>query len=297
LSDRFIVARRCARLILVSSAYTALAAVAGAAGPGSTEKSFDTTRAPRISIINVNGNVVVRGWERAQVHAIYRVASPRAEVDIESFPPAGAAEKLRFSTHLLDWTLPGKDQVADYTLDVPVDSSLQIRNPQGSVRVEGIQSDSSVESVGGNIMVGDYAGHLSVQSIGGDIELVRTVGNVDAHSITGSLHFVSPAITRLRGATTSGRILYEGDFLEHGEYILSAYSGDVEVICPVAASYELSARTVKGKVINSMPITRRRESATPAGSAYSLLGVHNAARATVELTSFSGAIRIRPEGP
>jgi len=161
--------------------------------------------------------------------------------------------------------------------------------------VEGIQADANVQSVGGNISVRDYSGHLSVHSVAGDIELIRLSGNVDAYSITGNLHFVSPATTHLHGSTTSGRILFEGDFTDRGDYILSAYSGDIDIVCPPSASYELSAKTQKGKVINTMPMTRRRESASPLGASNSLLGTHNTGKATVELTSFSGSIHIRPQ--
>jgi hypothetical protein len=266
-----------------------------AGGEGRLEKAFDTTREPRISLLNLNGHILVRGWDKAQVHVVYTVVSPRVEVDTEILPSSGPVEKIHFTTHLLDSSLPSSEQVADYTLDVPVASSLQIRSPQGGIRVEGIQADSSVESVGGDITVRDYAGHLSVRSIAGNIDLIRLSGIVEAYSITGSLHFVSPATTKLHGSTTSGRILYEGDLMVRGDYILSTYSGDLEIICPSRASYELSARTEKGKVINTLPMTHRREPASPRDHANSLLGTHNTGKATVELTSFSGTIRIRPQ--
>jgi hypothetical protein len=265
-----------------------------AAGEGRLDKTFDTTREPRISLINLKGNILVRGWDKAQVHVVYTVDSPRVEVDSEILPNTGPAEKVHFDTHLLDSTLPANEQGADYTLDVPVGASLEIRNPQGRIRVEGMQADASVQSVGGNISIRDYSGHLLVRSVAGDIEVIRPSGNVDAYSVTGSLHFVSPATTRLHGSTTSGGILYEGDFMERGDYILSAYSGDVEIVCPPSASYELRAKTLKGKVINTMPMTRRRESASPLGASNSLLGTRNTGKANVELTSFSGNIRIRP---
>jgi hypothetical protein len=266
-----------------------------AAGEGRLEKTFDTTREPRISLNNLKGIVLVRGWDKAQVHVVYTVDSPRVEVDSEILPNTGPAEKVHFDTHLLDSTLPSNEQGADYTLDVPVGASLEIRNPQGRIRVEGMQADATVQSVGGNISIRDYSGHLSVHSVAGDIEVIRPSGNVDAYSVTGNLHFISPATTRLHASTTSGSILYEGDFTGRGDYTLSAYSGDVEIVCPPSASYELRAKTLKGKVINTMPMTHRRESASPLGASNSLLGTHNTGKANVELTSFSGNIRIRPQ--
>ena len=271
------------------------AVLMGAAGEGRVEKTFDSTRDPRISLSNLKGHVLVRGWDKAQVHVVYTMASPRVEVDSEILPNTGPAEKVHFETHLLDSTLPSTEQGADYTLDVPAGATLEIRNPQGRIRVEGMQADATVQSVSGDISIRDYSGRLSLRTVAGDIEVIRPSGNVEADSITGNLHFISPSTTRLHGTTTSGHILFEGDFMDRGDYILSAYSGDVEIVCPPSASYELRAKTLKGKVINTMPMTHRRESASPLGASNSLLGTRNTGKATVELTSFSGNIRIRPQ--
>jgi len=69
----------------------------------------------------------------------------------------------------------------------------------------------------------------------------------------------------------------------------------LDIVCPIYASYELSAKTLKGKVINTMPMTHRRESATPRDARQSLLGMYNIGRANLDLTSFSPNIRIRPQ--
>ena len=73
-----------------------------AAGSGRVEKTFDATREPRISLMNLNGHVLVRGWDKAQVHIVYTVASPSVEVDTQILPPTGSADKLHFSTTF--WT-------------------------------------------------------------------------------------------------------------------------------------------------------------------------------------------------
>ncbi|HXW15498.1 MAG TPA: hypothetical protein VEN79_13395, partial [Terriglobia bacterium] len=156
-----------------------------AAGEGRVEKTFDTTREPRISLVNLQGHVLVRGWDKAQVHVVYAVVSPRVEIDSEIIPNTGPAEKIHFDTHLLDATLPVDEQGADYTLDVPAGASLEIRNSQGKILVQGMQADASVQSVGADISIRDYSGRLMVHSVAGDIEIIRPAGNVEAYSITG----------------------------------------------------------------------------------------------------------------
>jgi DUF4097 and DUF4098 domain-containing protein YvlB len=266
-----------------------------AGGAGRHARMIETTLGPRIRITNLAGQVLVRGWDKPQVHVEYTVYSPRVEVDTELLPPTGAADKVRFTTHILDPLVSGSERAADYTLDVPVGASVEIRNPQGTVQIEKLQADAEVESVGGRIAVNDFSGHLIVRSVGGDIEILRPSGRIEAYSITGNLHFVSAATSKLRASTTSGRILYEGDFAAGGDYMLSAYSGDMDIVCPPSASFELRAKTVRGKLQNSLPLTARRRPSSPVYSGNSLLGTHNTGKATVELTSFSGAIRVRPQ--
>jgi DUF4097 and DUF4098 domain-containing protein YvlB len=239
--------------------------------------------------------VVVRGWDKSQVHAQYNVLSPRVEVDTEALPPDGPADKIHFTTHVLDPQVSGEAQTVDYLLDVPVGASLEVRNSQGSVRIERLQADTAVESVGGSIVVTDFSGYLSVRSVGGNIEIIRPAGRVQAYSITGNLRFFSPATSKLRASTTSGHILYEGDFMEGGDYMLSTYSGNMDIICPPSASFELSAKTVRGKLETALPLRPKRHPSSPLASGNSLLGTHNTGKATVELTSFNGTIRLRPQ--
>jgi hypothetical protein len=267
----------------------------GAAGALRVERTIETSADPRISLSNLKGQVTVKGWDKSQVHVVASVASPRVEVDIEPFPPRGRADKIHFTTHFLDPQMTG-DQSADYTLEVPLGSSLEIHNAEGSVQIQTLQGEASVDSVGGTIAASDVSGHLDVRSIGGDIEMVRPSGRVEARSVCGTLRLVSPTTSRIHASTTSGKIFYEGDFLPDGNYYLSDYGGDMEILTPASASFELDAKTQHGKVITDPGISftpkQHIASRLPPG-ATSFFGTHNTGKATVELKSFSGTIRVR----
>lgn len=265
-----------------------------AATPPAVEKTIATTPAPRISISNMGGKVIVKGWTRSLVHINYISSSPQMAVDTEEFPSQGPAYKVHITTYIVKGTdaQPTETGTVDYTLQIPVGSSLEIRNPQGSVQIESVRGDTSVDSLGADILVEDPGGHLSLRSVGGNIEVLRPSGRVEAYSINGNLHFVDPTSSRLHGTTTSGNIVYEGDFQPGGDYVLSDYSGDMNIICPPSASFELNAKTVRGKVDNTFPLVSRHSEAPPMPG-NSLFGTYSTGRATLELTSFSGTIHIR----
>jgi DUF4097 and DUF4098 domain-containing protein YvlB len=262
---------------------------------GPVEKTVETTPAPRISLFNPVGHVTVTGWEKSQIRIEFTTGSPQVDVDLDQLPPTGRAEKIHVTTHPLNPQMTTRDQTIDYTLEVPEGSDLEIRNSEGEIKVERIRGDASIDSVGGKIAVSNVSGHLAVRSIGGDIEVVRSAGRVEANSVNGNLRFVSPAGSQLRASTTSGKIFYEGDFLPGGNYHFSDYSGDMDILTLPSASFDLSAKTVRGKVVADpeVSVKPRRRSGSPLYGGNSLFGAHNTGAASVELTSFSGTIRIR----
>ena len=265
-----------------------------AQGTGQVERTIETTASPRVSISNLAGKVMVRGWDRSQVHIAYTITAPQVAVDTEQIPARGRADKVHFTT-LVDRSGASLSPVVDYIVQVPLGSSLEIHDPQGTVKIDSVKGDTSVDSLGSNISVVDSAGHLSIRSVGGNIEVVRPSGRVEAYSINGDLHFVNPTSSRLRGTTTSGAIVYEGDFASGGDYVLSDYSGNITVLCPPSASFELDAKTVRGKLDNQFPLVTRRPSQSYLPPGNSLFGTQVSGQATLEVTSFSGTIHIRQQ--
>lgn len=275
-------------LVILASAGVVLAGESGR-----VEKTFKTTENPRISLSNLKGTIVIRGWDKSEVHAICITTSPRVEIDCEQMPAAGEAEKVHFSTHLLDQGSASQSESADYTLDVPTGSSLDIHNPDGTITVDRVNGDQWIESVKAAVSVSDGAGHVSVRSLNGDIDLIRPTGRVEASSVMGNLVFKASTSPMVRAHTTgSGRIIFEGNFVPSGDYVLSSYQGNVEISCPASDSFELRARTVHGKVDNELQLNRK--SHVPFSYGSGLFGVHNQGDATVELSSYSGTIHLHP---
>ena len=259
-----------------------------------TERTLKTTENPRISVSNLKGTIVVRGWDKSEVHAIWLTSSPRIEVDLDQMPAAGEAEKVHFAAHLLDQPASADpSESADYTLEIPAGSSLDIHNPDGKITVEHLSGDEWIESVKASVSVTDGTGRISVRSLNGDIDLIRPTGRIEASSVMGNLSFKASASPMVRAHTTgSGRIIFEGTFVPSGDYVLSSYQGDVEINCPASDSFELRARTVHGKVNNELQLNRKNHVPFSYGSG--LFGVHNQGDATVELSSYSGTIHLRP---
>ena len=287
------------RLIAFLSAPLTLLVSAGfllAAGQGRTEKSYRAIPNCRIRISNPPGGaIVVRGWDKAEVHAVCVTNSPKVEIDSEPTPAGAEAEKLEFITHVLDIQAAPEEKRVSYELDVPKDSSLMISNPEGSISVERVSGDDWIDSVNGTISVIDGAGLIQVRSLNGDISLTRPVGHIDATSIMGNLTITGSQSQNVRAQTESGKITFDGEFLPIGDYLLKTYAGEINVICPASDSFSLEARSLHGKLDNQFKLRRRAHvpfsEVDGGGSAF---GSNKRGDASVTVKSFSGTIHVRP---
>lgn len=266
-----------------------------AAGQGRVEKSFRAIPNCRIRISNPPGGaIVVRGWDKAEVHAVCVTNSPKVEIDSEPTPSTAEAEKLEFITHVLDLQATPEEKRVSYELDVPKDSSLVISSPEGSISVEHVSGDDWIDSVNGAISVTDGAGLMQVRSLNGNINLIRPAGHVQAASIMGNVTITGSQSQNVNAQTESGKITFDGEFLPIGDYLLKTYAGDISVTCPGSDSFSLEARSLRGKLDNQFKLSRKAHIPYSGVDGASAFGSNNRGDATVTVKSYSGTIHVRP---
>lgn len=252
------------------------------------EKHFKVQAQPLITINNPNGKITVKAWTKPEVMVIADHTSDQVEVDAEQ-----TGNRVDLLTHSLSGSVSPEDMRADFEISVPEDAELQIHNDAGEVNVTNVLGDMNVETVAAGVDLEDAAGYLTVKTIGGAFECLRCAGRVEASSISGSFRFLDLRSYHVRAQTSTGNILFTGEFLPNGEYKLKNYSGVIEVRFAPGDSFDLSATSLKGKVINQAVLTppdHQQHFISKFGN--SLFGTFNAGRARVELSSFDGTINI-----
>jgi DUF4097 and DUF4098 domain-containing protein YvlB len=269
-------------------------AVTQAADPSRQEKTFDTTANPQIGLSNLMGRVVVKAWDRQQVHVLYTINSPKMSVDIDQLPQQGAAEKIHFTTRMLDPQASGSEKTVVYTLEVPIGTSLEVRNTEGQVEIDRIAGDAYLDSSGGVITISDVSGHIVANSIDGNIEILRPAGKVEAYTICGNIRFVGATGPSMRAQTTSGNITYEGDLMSGADYFFRNYRGDIDLYLPSSASFELNKATLRGKFVSDFS-SGHSQARHPYPGAHTFLGTNVSSTATVRLSSYSGNVHIHKQ--
>jgi DUF4097 and DUF4098 domain-containing protein YvlB len=286
-------------------AHLLLATAAAAALPLQGDRTTDTTFAvpagARLSLTNVAGEVVIRGWDRSQVR-VQAAHSSRETVSIEL---SGSVLRL---TPRTTRGIGGFGRIVDYQLTVPAAMAVEIQGMYADVAIEGTRGDVKVTTVEGNLTVRGGDGTIALTTINGkievrggkgrmelrstseDIEATDVEGDVLAETVSGDISLRGINARRVEAQTVSGDVEFQGTIRNDGAYTLLTHSGDITIALPDGANASVRAAVGSGDIEASFALptgermTRRRQ--------LFRLGTGSA---TIELETFSGDIRmVRP---
>lgn len=252
------------------------------------ERSFPVSKSPSVMVANYTGDVIVKGWQRQEVKVIATNYTQNVEIDTE---PIG--NKVRITTHVLDKLATAEKARVDYQIFVPEESNLDVKSNMGKVEVDNIKGDIGIEVVEASVRVQGVSGYLQARSLGSKLAITNSSGIIQTTTVSGDIFFDRLQSNSVNANSTLGNISYEGDFISPGKYIFSTNEGTIMIRCTDQASVEWDAKTVKGVIESDLPIMSKKHSpATRNSQRQSLLGTLNRGDATVQVSTFSGKIKI-----
>lgn len=252
------------------------------------EKHFKVDSRPVVTIHNPNGAVTVKAWTKSEVMVIAELASEHVNVEAQQ-----NGNRVDVATRQLTDNMSPDDFRADYQINVPQDAELQIHNDSGAVTVSSVAGNMDVETIAGDVALQDAAGYLTVATVGGAFECLRCAGHIEVNSISGSFRLLDTRSYHVHAQTSTGNILFSGEFLPNGSYRLKNYSGVIELRFLAGDSFDLTATSLKGKVNNQAKLAQSAQNfRTPKYGEAAFGTVNQAGHARVELTSFDGTINI-----
>jgi DUF4097 and DUF4098 domain-containing protein YvlB len=267
-----------------------LIASPASANPGDrVEKHFAVQSKPKITVRSSNGRIQVKAWTKNEVMVAWTNRSGKSAVDTEE-----AGNRVEITTQEAGGNISAEDLKTDFEITVPVESELHVRTDSGNVTVESVHGDMTFDTVGANLQLTDVNGYVMAKTIDGSLVCTRCSGKLEANSISGNMQMIDPSLDSLRVQTSSGNILFDGSFLSRGIYIMKNFSGTIEVHFASSDSFDVRATSLKGDVINQASFKPDTHGSPHAESKFghSLFGTMNDGHAKVELTSFSGTIKI-----
>jgi DUF4097 and DUF4098 domain-containing protein YvlB len=262
------------------------------AAPQHFERHFAVNGRPVVVIQNVaNGRIEVKSWKNSEVVVSATQASNKIAIDTEQ---AGA--RIDVTATIADNAASAGELEANFQLTVPEETELQLRTQTGLVYVEQVMGDMTLQSVAGEIHLKEVSGYIVVRTTVGSLVCTQCAGKLDFNSISGNAQVLQPGLTSVSLFTMTGNILYDGDFIRTGIYTMKSGKGTVEVHFSGSDSFDLKAQTATGTVDNQAEAYLKPDShgVRHMASKFTkgLFGTVGSGLAKVELSSYSGTIRI-----
>jgi hypothetical protein len=268
------------------------ASTAIAASPEHQERHFSVKGHPVVVLQNiVNGRIEVKSSKNPEVIVSSTSIADKVAIDIEQ-----VGDRIDISASSIGSSPLPHEVEANFQLTVPEQTELQLKTQTGLIYVEQVTGDMKLESVAGDVHLKEVSGYIIVKTTGGSLVCTLCSGKLEFTSISGGAQVLQPSLTNVNLMTTSGNILYDGDFIRTGIYTMRSGKGLVEVHFSGADSFDLNAQTNLGIVDNQAaaflkPDTHSNRHAA-SRYAHSLFGTVGQGLAKVELSSYSGTIRI-----
>src|SRR5437016_11294553 len=257
-----------------------------------TESHFPVNGRPVVVIQNVaNGRIEVKSAKTQEVTVIASQNSDKINFEMEQ-----AGDRVDVTATTLDASAQPLDLETSLQLTVPEETELQLKTENGLIYVEQVMGDMTLESVAGEIHLKEVSGYIIVKTTGGSLVCTQCAGKLDFNSVGGSAQILQPALTNVKLHTMTGNILFDGDFIRTGLYSMKSGRGLVEVRFSGNDSFDLKAQTATGTVDNQAAAFLKPDSHGTVGRLGSkfkgLFGTFGAGLAKVELSTYSGTIRI-----
>jgi DUF4097 and DUF4098 domain-containing protein YvlB len=262
------------------------------AGPQHFEKHFPVKGRPVVVIQNVaNGRIEVKSSKNPEVLLAWTQGSDKINVE-----PEQVDNRVDVSSSILDPAAQPEELEANLQLTVPEETELQLKTEKGLIYVEQVMGDMTLQSVAGEIHLKEVSGYIVVRTTGGSLVCNQCAGKLDFNSVSGNAQVLQPALTNVSLFTTSGNILFDGDFIRTGIYTMKSGKGTVEVHFSGNDSFDLKAQTATGTVDNQAEAYLKPDTHGVRHMAQrftkGLFGTVGSGLAKVELSSYSGTIRI-----
>lgn len=284
------------------------------------EKSIVVDAKVNISLCVAEGRLKINGWERSEIRAfvsggaavgfkVLQKSKQNAAVwvmvtgsDAAVNPEAGSEECLSGDDIEIDVPRGAVVNVKGRTSEVAV---TMVRK----VDVKNVGGDIALNNIAEGISASTYEGDVTVESSGGAMTLESSNGNIVAFDVAPSeigdifkAKTASGAIILQRVehrqteiSSNTGSIKFTGEFLSGGQYDFRTVNGAVSLLMPEKSSCKIIASYGFGAFNSELPLLNLKKNPNPASRSQSLTASMGGGDATLTLTTYSGAIRIRKQ--
>ena len=283
----------------IVAALLMLASVNAFAGK-SVDERWDIDADATVSIENIAGEIVIKGWDRSEARLTGELGNSVEELEISAsdsslqITVANRNERNVDSTELMlmvprGVSLDASAVSADIEVSGMDNEKLTASSVSGNVGVSASSQRVSIESVSGDVEFSGQTLRISAESVSGDIELSGVSDEVSATTVSGDMELQAGLLDNGKFETVSGDMRVTAEISDNGRLSAESMSGDVTITLPASQSGVFKAQSFSGRITTDFGSVDHAKHGP--GSHLKYVAGHGDAEVRVE--SFSGNVKLK----
>lgn len=287
-------------LTLLASTAAPVLAQTRSARPPATDQTVSVSRGARLTMSDVIGEVIVRGWDRDTVRVQARHSS-RTKVTINQVPSgitigadgsSGPPSSVDYEISVPTWLALKIDGTFTFISTENVNAEVVAETVRGDIVVKGGSGIVSCTTIEGEITIEGAKGRVNASSVNNGVTITSTTGDISAESTNGPILLTGITSANVDVQTVNGTITLEGKPADRGRYQLTSHNGNIFVAVPETSSASFTVRTYNGRVDSNLPTKGDGDPRRGRRVTYTL----GSGAAEFELETFGGSIFLRRPG-
>jgi DUF4097 and DUF4098 domain-containing protein YvlB len=265
-----------------------------------TTFSFDKNGSVTLSV--GNGDIVVSGWSRDQVHVRATSEDDNIRMDASQSRITLDVSGHRSGDARFEVSVPYGVRVTATSRsgDISIRGTrgpVEARAQSGDVEIDDVTSRLDVSTFSGDLVASNVSGDAKIGTISGSVRLTDVRGGIEVNTVSGDIDLRGATARQVRAKTTSGDVTFDGLIDPSGRYELVTHSGDVRLHVQRDASAQLTVSTWSGAINSQFPITLKPgEHGIGAASTKRFTFDIGGGAARITADTFSGDITITSNG-
>jgi DUF4097 and DUF4098 domain-containing protein YvlB len=283
-------------------ALSALVTSFAAHGQEMVERTVPAEPKGEVEIVNVSGDVQVRGWDRNEVQVHAELGPGVDKLDIQSQKGRTTINVIvqghrnAGSTDLVvecprNSTLLIKTVSADQTI-TDVRGVQRLQAVSGSINTKVWGEEFNVRTISGDVIVNGHSmpSTASVNTVSGDVTLANVAGELSIETVTGDMQITMPSLTRGRIQTTNGDLHLQTTLAKDARLDAEAVNGDLSFLLRSPVNAEFDVETFNGEIDNCFGPKSERTNEFAPGNALRFKEGDGSAR--IRVKTLNGGVEI-----
>ena len=239
----------------------ALACCVSASASETIERIVQADAHGDVTIVNVAGEIHVRGWDRNEVQVSGELGE-RIRLDLHSTDRRTSINVVRtngrssgsaeLTVHVpLESTLSTNTVSADQTIE-NVRGVQRLQAVSGSISTQQWSEDVQAKTISGEVAIRGHGGkaETSVNTVSGEITLIDAPTEFAVETVTGDMKVSAAQLSRGRIRTTNGELRLTGTLAPDAKLDAEAINGDLHFALRGTVNAQFDVETFNGEIDN-----------------------------------------------